>query len=323
MTNEERKYKIFKIFYHNSADKNLIQELGNSIIKNKYLDRYSFNIMQDALLSNSGTIEVRQNRENYSKLMKFYKSLLEKMSLLSKELNLSNSLELNILFSYLLWGGYLSKNKEYKFNSNNKKNIHGLFFADIMDGNGVCLNNSEMLKDFLKVCGYNSSIIQNYYNSKSKITDIIKIERKNDEIESRETLIKRILKTDANHVFNLIEEDGSLYIYDPTNLSLHKIMNPYKSTLINGIGNFKLFPYRSYMHCATSEEIELIDKILTTDNYNSPYTKTDLISTGEVNLEILKSSTSLLNDFYTDARSDIVGISEETNKALKKQKQYK
>ena len=99
--------------------------------------------------------------------MENYNELLSKMSSLSKELNFQNSLELNILFSYLLWNGYLSKDKEYKFSSNDKKNIPGLFFSDIMDGRGVCLNNTEMLKDFLVFNGYSSAIVQNYYNHKN------------------------------------------------------------------------------------------------------------------------------------------------------------
>ncbi len=314
MTDEERKYKIFKIFYYNSEDEQLIKKLGESITKYKFINSVYYDTMKEGILANAIAGLVRENRDKYSKVMLEYKILLEKMSYLAKELNLQNSLELNILFSYLLWNGYLSKNKEYRFNSNDKKNIPGLFFADIMDGFGVCLNNSEMLKDFLNHNGYISSLCQNFFNNKSEVNNIINIERKNDEVESKKNLIERILKRKPNHVFNIIEDSNQLYIYDSTNLLLHKIINPYESTLINGKGNFKLFPYQSYMNCANSQEIELLDKLITTDNYSSPYTKEDLISTSEIILEIIQSSRTLLEEFYTDVRPNILCISEMTDK---------
>ena len=36
-----------------------------------------------------------------------------------------------------------------------------MYSYDIMNGNGVCLNFSDMLKDILNECGYSSSILIN------------------------------------------------------------------------------------------------------------------------------------------------------------------
>jgi len=233
---------------------------------------------------------------------------------------MENSLELSILFSYLLWNGYLSKNKEYIFSSNDRKYIIGLFFTDIMDGRGVCLNNSEMLKDFLEVTGYNSSIMQSYYNNTATRNYKIGINIRNDEPEEKSSMLKRFLKRDANHVFNLIEENDKLYIFDPTNLLLHKIINKYKSALINGKGDFKLYPYQSHMNCSSIKEVELLDKFITTDNYLSPFTRYDLISISQVNLEIIQNNISLLEDFFEEVHPYILGISEEKSKILKREK---
>ena len=318
MSEEERKYKIFKIFFHNSGNKELLKEIETDIIKNRYINPNNYYAMKEGKNANIIVCTIRENRYYYSDIMGKYNELLNKTSYLAKELHMQNSLELNILFSHLLWNGYLSKNKKYVFSSNDKKYITGLFFTDIMDGTGVCLNNSEMLKDFLNLNGYTSSIMQNYYNGNSKINYRINIKRKNEENESKEDLIRKIFKREANHVFNLIEEYNKLYIFDPTNLLLYKLINPYKSALINGTGIFRLYPYQSYMNCANLNEVELLDKLITTDDYSSPYIKEDLISITEVNLEIIKNSKSLLEDFYIEARPYIIGISEEKNKVLKK-----
>lgn len=318
MSEEERKYKIFKIFFHNNGNKEIIKQLQKEYTKNRYINSNNYHAMKEGILANITACTIRKNRVYYSDIMEKYNVLLNKMSYLAKELHMQNSLELNILFSYLLWYGYLSKNKEYVFSSNHKKYIIGLFFTDIMDGTGVCLNNSEMLKDFLNLNGYTSAIIQNYYNSNSKVNYKINIERKCKEIEQEENIIKKFFKRDANHVFNLIEENNKLYIFDPTNLLLHKLVNPYKSEMINGTGTFKLYPYQSYMTCTNLNEVELLDKLITTDDYSSPFIKEDLISIAEINLEIIRNSTYLLEDFYIEVFPYIIGISEEKNKILKR-----
>lgn len=320
MSEEERKYKIFKIFFHNNGNQETIKELQRDFTKNRYINPTNYYMMKEGMLANITACTIRDNRQHYTEIMEKYTELLNKMSYLARKLNMENSLELSILYSYLLWNGYLSKNKDYVFSSADKKYITGLFFTDIMDGRGVCLNNSEMLKDFLKVTGYTSSVMQSYYNDTATRNYKIGINIRNDEPEEKLSVLKKFLKKDANHVFNLIEEDNKLYIFDPTNLSLHKIINQYKSSLINGKGDFKLYPYQSYMNCANIKEVELLDKFLTTDYYSSPFIKGDLISIAEINLEIIRNSRSLLEDFFIEAYPYIIGISEEKSKILKREK---
>lgn len=314
MTNEERKYKIFKIFYQGDIDENTIA-LQKIITKNRFVNSGDFNAMNEGMLASTSSNLIRKNRNKYSEIMHNYNILLEKMSSLSKELNFTNSLELNILFSYLLWNGYLSKDRKYNFKKEDKDKIMGLFFLDTMDGFGVCLDNSEMLKDFLNLNGYPSAVLQNFYDDKSvKVDYEIDIERKTITDSTKTKLIERVLKRNANHAFNLIEDNDSLYIYDATNLLMQGIISQDSSQMINGIGKFKLFPYRSYMLCANSKEISLLDKFIKTDNYPINYTREDLISISEVNLELLSSYHTLLDDFYAEVRPIIVGISNEAHK---------
>lgn len=320
LISEERRYKVFEVFYRNSANQKLIKELEQLIIKHKFIDRASYNMMKEAKIANRLHFEIQENRSNYSEVMYNYSIILQNMSNLGKELNISNSLELCILYSYLLWHGYLSKNKEYKFSSNNRKLITGLFFADIMDGRGVCLDNSEMLKDFLNLCEYNCVMLENRYNLFTKLNYKININTESEEevnikiIQIIESICKSV---QANHVFNLIEDNDGFYIFDSTNLLLQGIINMYSSKLINGEGRFKLFPYKSYMLCASHSEIELLDKFIRNPVYISPYQNSDLIAVSEVLLQLLNCSKSLLEDFYNEIIPNINIISEETDKIIR------
>ena len=312
---QEREFLLFKLFY-DGPNTETIKLMYREMYKHPIKFFNSTSIIGKASYAHSYKIDSINNREVTTEVMSKYNSLLGKMSHLSKELDLNNSLELSILFSYLLWKGYLSKAKENKFESENRKMLQGLFFADIMDGRGVCLNHSEMLKDFLNVCGYASVMLENYYNSNITMTKVLDIERKFANTSHSDSLVKPLFlkMKKINHVFNLIEENEKLYIYDATNLSLLSINNPFSARCINGKVKIKLFPYQSYEFCLSKEDCTLIDKLLTEKISMSPYTKEDFISISEVTTEIIKNSYPLLEDFYTEARSDIMGISEETDK---------
>ena len=76
-----------------------------------------------------------------------------------------------------------------------------------------------------------------------------------------------------------------------------------------------MFPYGSYGFCTSEKEYCVIDKLLTTKEFASPYTRGDFIFTNEVNIELFINNTALFNDFYDEVKPSIVKISEETDKA--------
>lgn len=258
------------------------------------------------------------NRKTYSDVVGYYNCLLDNMKNLSKELNLENSLELSIFFSYLLWSGYLSKTKVNFFDKENRKNINGLFFADIMDGRGVCLNHSEMLKDFLNYCGYKCASVTNYHNSKSiKVVNSLDIERKFiTESYDRDKKIKN----KPNHVFNLIEDFGKLYVYDSTNFILEEVTSPYSANVINGSGKTKMFPYDSFDFCITEDEVYVMDKLFMTDDSSSSYSKKDFVYFSSLCMDIIRKNSTLFEDFYAEVKPNILRISEETDKIKIKEK---
>ena len=99
------------------------------------------------------------------------------MQKLALELGVSNSLQLSNLYTYLLWNGYLSKNKTNIY-SEERKLLEGLFFVDVMDGIGVCLNYADMLKDFLKACDHEAAVLWNLCDARLTTDYIVPIEKK-------------------------------------------------------------------------------------------------------------------------------------------------
>ena len=133
LTNEEKKYFVFKTFY-NKEDTETLRRLDTMISNIPFAYGNLISSMSSGEAANLMMTNSINNREKYSDILFEYKVLLEQISRLAKELKLTNSLELSNLFTCLLWNGYLSKNKENTYKSENRELIDGLFFTSIMDG---------------------------------------------------------------------------------------------------------------------------------------------------------------------------------------------
>lgn len=310
MTPTEREFAIFKIFYNNNDKKK--QKQLYEIFKNNLLMLHKINATKKVAEDSEFYTRIAwiNRHEACLELMSSYRNLLNKMSILAKELNTNNSLELSILYDYLLWNGYLSRTHKHEYKENEEKLFLGMNFTDISDGEGVCLNYSEMLKDFLNYNGYDSVMLCNYFDNENIINKML-----------------RSRNQKSNHAFNLIDDNG-LYIYDSTNSVLYNLTRQDSTLLAEGDYKDKknqiyksiIRIYRSYDLCYSKKDEKLLDRLSYEQDFSSPYNKTDFTSTREVNLEIIKNSTSLLEDFYIEAKTDIIGISEETKKAVTRKK---
>lgn len=243
-----------------------------------------------------------------------YRNILNKFKILVKELKLTNSLEISILYTYLMWNGYFSKEKIFNYQIEKRALIEGMYSYDIMNGNGVCLNFSDMLKDILIECGYNSSILINKVEKQKELKKFYIPEINRSVIKSHNPIaevlpliFKPLINKMGNHAFNLIEENGKLYIYDSTNLCFLELTNPTSAILLAGKGKFKLTPYFSYLLNGEKERKSL-DTLCLTDNFSSPYDRKDYIITSEKCIDLFNKSESLLNDYHNDINSDILSI---------------
>ncbi len=252
----------------------------------------NYNEIEDTFVLANSIKRIRReddnNRKKYIDLLSNYKNIINSASNLFKELNLNNSLEYSILYTYLLYSGYFSQNMDFKFQDEGRKTIPGLYAHDIMTGIGVCLNISDMLKDILNNSGFQSSIMANY-------------EYQNNPIEWL-----KVMKEDSwNHAFNLIKENEKLYIYDPTNYRLIKIGNITTACSMDNKNKYKLYPYGSYYVNTKQREIDLLDEFITTSNFNNYYNINDLNDAKNNCIESVRQNKSLLLDYYDSTKENV------------------
>ena len=257
----------------------------------------------------------QRNAENLEESFKHYNVILKKYSELASELELENSLEICVLFTYLLWNGYFSITKQNIYTSDGIRNIYGAHCFDIMNGKGVCINFSDMLKDFLIVCGYKSANLINVNDKNLKASYIPKITRKkfnnnNSNKKSKENLFLALKKYKyGTHMFTLVQEGKYLYAYDPTNFLLLDIQNINVAKLVNGKGTFKLKPYISYATNLPLESRRLLKNFYTTEKFLNPYNKEYFKELFDELVNHLDKNKNVLDIYYNSIKENIRFIS--------------
>ncbi len=151
-----------------------------------------------------------------------YKEIISKTADLLKYIKMDNAFDASLIFQYLLWNGYFSKDKNFKYSQDNRFNALDAFGADIMRGYSVCLNNSDMLTRVLNSLDIPSRILCCSTNE-LKLPNDNRILKPNDNqfvkhIDNSSPwenfLINHIIGNHAIVVFNHEDLD---YVIDPTN----------------------------------------------------------------------------------------------------------
>lgn len=311
------KFNFFKFFMENPNEKTNIIDLFKDDIK----DIYKIYLLSSIIntLSNRTNKKINILEENTNP-KENYKEILKKSKELALELNLSNSLEIANLYTYLLWNGYFSKNKELKYQTHSRLLLPGMYSRDIMNGIGVCLNFSDMLTDFINQFDcYSSATLLNNINKNFERHYKVDIERKIVPNKFSRKIITPfiipITKKTGNHAYNLICEKGNLYIYDSTNLSASKLNNKFESSVLAGKGVCNIKPYLSYWLNNSNKSTQTLDLLHLTQHFTSPYTSKDFVITWEECLELFRKNKYLLDDFYDEIYNNIINIYNDNVKA--------
>lgn len=254
-------------------------------------------------------IEKKDKINSLTHTLETYKEILLKTKLLANELNLNNSLELSILYTYLLWNGYFSKDKKLMHKNKGRIVIPGMYAQDIMSGIGTCLNFSDMLTDFLNqfdlkcatlISVWNQNIIYNYQkNIRRNIYTY-----SNNTGQTKLSLRKKITGT---HAFNLIKENKKYYVYDSANLCAFMIKNKKTGIMISGDDRISLKPYTSYAYNFSDKALNLLSDFEKTKTFESPYNSEEFIKTWEYCLNLLNNNT-FLDDYYEEVKDNILKI---------------
>lgn len=246
-----------------------------------------------------------------------YQSILNNFQKLTQELNLDNSLKVTLLYAYLLWNGYFSKNCFLQFQEENRSLIPGLYSYDISRGIGVCLNFSEMLADILNACGYQSAITICHLKSSRVISGYMPPiqqnykQYKSNQIENFLCFLKNLrTPITMDHAINIIKEKNHLYAYDVTNLLMVNIANSQQAYNMLGKDTYLIDPYVSYTYNMSSTAQKALDFLNFKRNYINPYSKKEYINTSEEYTSLFDESYALFQEFYTDIYQDIINISD-------------
>ena len=274
---EKRKFDIFRKIYEIESTEERIKCMCELLEDLRNL-RY-FITMYYSFLLKEMSLDTLKIKEEYSKIAyELYPALLGKMQKLAHELNLNNSLELSYLCNYLMYEGYLSKNKEFNFQREGRLVFRGLMFVDVINGNGVCANMATLEKDFMKFCGYKSSVMSNsmpdnvlrfYELDEDKRDSYINQAkfRKNTLLQS---ISSKIFMKNA-HMFTIIEDKDKLYAYDPTSAIILELTSPTSAQILTGYGTCKLNPYFSVYGNDGLEDFQVIIKLFERTDFSSPY----------------------------------------------------
>lgn len=165
-------------------------------------------------------IEKQKNNEKIYYVA--YMHIVKKIVKLLKELYITNPLEIKIIYEYLLYNGYFSIDKKFKFSTNDRKlNVH-IPGADIIRGNGVCINISDLLKEIYNMYGFNSHVVTcslEPTKTPSKYTPNIKRNVGKVDLGKPNFFNAYLLKKYVgNHAITLVNYNNKSYLCDPSSL---------------------------------------------------------------------------------------------------------
>lgn len=214
--------------------------------------------------------------KNYTKdiikIRELYQEFIKNYNKLNKVFDLSNPIQIYTMFNYLLYKGYLSKDKEFQFSGKQAIDINCLIGTNVITGQAVCRHISAMLTDILNDYGIESSQLGVYsigYNININILDKPKytkeelinwvrthiideetydyvmklieklVDENNQSIEFSSEKIddKNPLKRKfGNHAISFAFRDGKSYFLDPTQTRIYRMSESDKNLLYDDEG---------------------------------------------------------------------------------------
>ncbi len=256
-----------------------------------------------------------------------YMSIVKDTCKLIKELGIKDPYNASAIFDYLLWNGYLSKDKTLKYSISNRTNLNYLAGTDIMTGRSVCINNADMLSRVLNELGYESFIFvcrPNETEEKKNTTYKPNIKRKKDNItETEESNIRKFLlklpffNKIGTHAITIFNFCNNYSFHDPTNIDFLNAQKDFEVKFVCSDLSFQLNPFDTSI-------INNVTKECFMKSFESLYNNSNQLKLDKMFVEktfdysILKCiiNSSLLNDFYEE-------ITPKINETCKRLEKYK
>ena len=215
------------------------------LIRNKVLKLAAWYLTMVLSGQAIGTV---QDILNY-KAIKQYKEVVNDFGEFLSSNGIDDPIQIFDYYNYALWGGYLSKDHNFQFNTE-----RDLFFSSYglgcILGNSVCLNNAGMLSDLYESMGMDSDVVMCYVPiGKTRI----------DNIRGQEDITRNVAETVGNnagsssmpivanpitflvgnHAVTAVSYNGERLYFDPTNLAYLFKSDFDNLDIVNGEGTFK------------------------------------------------------------------------------------
>lgn len=273
------------------------------------------------------TKDIIQIRDLYQEFIKNYNKL-------NKIFDLSDPIQIHIMFNYLLYKGYLSKDKEFQFSGKQARDIDCLSGTNVITGQAVCRHISAMLTDILNDYGIESSQLGVYSRDysisinildeqkytkeelinwvRTHITDektydfVMKLIEKlvdeyNKSIEiSTEMVDDRnpLKRMFGNHVISFAFKDGKSYFLDPTQTRIYRMSESDKKMLYDDECELPI-RYTSSLVLSKNSKDYLRMKERLASQYPSVSKEQEKLMIEET-MKICNGNSDIFENFYTE-----------------------
>lgn len=304
-------------------------------------------ILVDSL--NDHFIGQRHTKEMVN-IKRLYSDLLNDLNALRKVLDMNNPLEIYNLYYYMLYNGYLSKDKKFACIKDNVRDIKGIYGTNVVLGSGVCRHIATFLKDFYVACDMDSVVVSTLIGKTVLCVndhpgDVIQDESKQLQIAqffktTKPDLYVEILdliynskgkvylellfeedtensiRQSANHLITAVMHDGISYIVDPTQVRVYHLPMDDDSRLYDTYEDDIIIKYNSATLFDESSKEDKIRDILAYPSI-TPLEEQRILSSADIKCI---SNNAFFEDFYRehkelyeDMANNLMSISESKN----------
>lgn len=276
----------------------------------RFMDFYS----DDMIKAYSQVFKKHRESVEDKEYYQAYLNIVKKTARVIKELGIEDPLCASIIFQYLLWKGYLSKDKNLVYSISDRMNNIAITGADIMRGRSVCLNNADMHASVLREMGIEAYLLGCNVDTKTPANFEYKpdIKRQIEEkVKLSDKLLGKIvgatpLRNIGNHAVTLFKFESVYFISDPTSLAFANFSDFLKARYVGSALEMDIKPWLLLMLGKVPEEdfrtiiretyVRSDKQLLTVPVVKSLY---------EGSIDLCKKNHFLLDDFHDDNITDI------------------
>lgn len=245
---------------------------------------------------------------------KYYKNIIESSGKLIKEVGLNNPFSISVMYEYLLWNGYFSKDKKLEFNMTDRKVVMGALGADIMRGKSVCLNNASMLTDIYNELGIEAYTMGCTIDASQSLKNMeykLDIERESAKIKLKDRFFSKVIDIlhlgyFGNHAITCFKFNEMYSFSDPTNLAFLNLIDMTKLNYVGSEMNAKVKAWLMVtLHEISYESFkEIMMKFFV-------FSDTKLLDVEKVRgfsentMGICNNNLKLFDDFHSEISNDI------------------